>query len=127
MDLSNFGKKFNIKKNTENNKIYTEVDIFTNTVATLEKCWEKSNDVYNIFRVNLLEYEEDYFQAIENLLLIKYGDWKTEIILWYIYGRKDIKGNTQPLILQADNEEPIPIMLTTPLELWKFLEDFKEK
>jgi len=127
MDLSNFGKKFNIKKNTKNEKTYTEVDIFTNTVATLEKCWEKSNDVYNIFRVNLLEYEEDYFQAIENLLLIKYGDWKTEIILWYIYGRKDIKGNTQPLILQTDNEEPILVMLTTPLELWKFLEDFKEK
>jgi hypothetical protein len=127
MDLSNFGKKFNIKKNTKNEKTYTEVDIFTNIVSTLEKCWAKSNNVYNIFRVNLLEYEEDYFQVIENLLLIKYGDWKTEIILWYIYGRKDIKGNPQPLILQTDNEEPIPVMLTTPLELWKFLEDFKEK
>jgi len=124
MNLSNFGKKLNFKKRIESNEVFTEVDIFIDTISRLEKCWDKSNGIYDIFKINLLEYEGDYFQIIENVLFMKYGSVKTEIILHYVYGRKDIKGNVNPLIVQIDDEKPVEI--NTPVELWEFLKNYKE-
>jgi hypothetical protein len=127
MDLSNFGKKFKTKKRIKSNNVPTELDIFVDVVSRLEKCWNKSNKIYEVFKVNILEYEEDYFQIIEDLLLMKYGAWKTEIILWYAFGRKDDKGNVFPLIMQAKDEEKQEVLLTTPIELWTFLEKLEER
>jgi hypothetical protein len=127
MDLSNFGKKFKTKKRVKSNKVPTELDMFVDVVTRLEKCWNKSNKIYEIFKLNVLEYEEDYFQIIEDLLLMKYGAWKTEIILWYAFGRKDDEGNVFPLVMQAKDEEKQEVLLTTPIELWTFLEKLEER
>ena len=121
MDLSNFGKKFKSKKRVKSSKVLTELDMFIDVVNRLEKCWDKSNKIYETFKVNILEYEEDYFQIIEDLLLMKYGSWKTEIILWYAFGRKDSDGNVFPLIMQPKGEEKKEVILNTSSELWTFL------
>ena len=127
MDLSNFGKKFKSKKRVKSSKILTELDMFIDIVNRLEKCWDKSNKIYETFKVNILEYEEDYFQIIEDLLLMKYGSWKTEIILWYAFGRKDSDGNVFPLIMQPKGEEKKEVILNTPAELYSFLEKLEER
>jgi len=127
MDLSNFGKKFKSKKRIKSSKVPTELDMFIDVVNRLEKCWDKSNKIYETFKVNILEYEEDYFQIIEDLLLMKYGAWKTEIILWYAFGRKDSDGNVFPLIMQPKDEEKKEIILNTPAELYSFLEKLEER
>lgn len=127
MDLSNFGKKFKSKKRVKSSKVPTELDMFIDVVNRLEKCWDKSNKIYETFKVNILEYEEDYFQIIEDLLLMKYGAWKTEIILWYAFGRKDSDGNVFPLIMQPKGEEKQEVILNSPAELWTFLEKLEER
>ena len=127
MDLSNFGKKFKSKKRVKSSKVLTELDMFIDVVDRLEKCWDKSNKIYETFKVNILEYEEDYFQIIEDLLLMKYGSLKTEIILWYIFGRKDETGKIFPLTMKAKGEEEEEVLLTTPPELWVFLEKLEER
>ena len=127
MDLSNFGKKFKTKKRIKSSKVPTELDMFIDVVDRLEKCWDKSNKIYETFKVNILEYEEDYFQIIEDLLLMKYGAWKTEIILWYVFGRKDSDGNVFPLIMQPKGEEKQEVILNSPAELWTFLEKLEER
>jgi hypothetical protein len=126
MDLSNFGKKLKVKKHTKSSKVLTELDLFIDVVGRLEKCWDKSNKLYEVFNINILEYEEDYFQIIEDLLLMKYGEWKTEIILWYSFGRKDADGNVFSLTAQLEGEEKTEVTLTTPVELWKFLEKLEK-
>ena len=127
MDLSNFGKKFKTKKRVKSSKVLTELDMFIDVVDRLEKCWDKSNKIYETFKVNILEYEEDYFQIIEDLLLMKYGAWKTEIILWYAFGRKDSDGNVFPLIMQPKGEEKQEVILNSPSELYSFLEKLEER
>ena len=127
MDLSNFGKKFKTKKRVKSSKVPTELDMFIDVVNRLEKCWDKSNKIYEVFKVNILEYEEDYFQIIEDLLLMKYGAWKTEIILWYAFGRKDSDGNVFPLIMQPKGEEKKEVILNSPSELYSFLEKLEER
>jgi len=127
LNLNNYGKKFKFKKRNKSNKVLTELDMFIDIVTKLEKCWDKSNKVYEVFKVNLLEYEEDYFQIIENLLLTTYGAWKTEIILWYAFGRKDSDGTVFPLTMHPEGEEKTEIILNTALELWTLLKKLEEK
>jgi len=94
LNLNNYGKKFKFKKREKKEKIISEKDLFIETLDFLEKNWAKSNQVYDLFGINLLEYEESYFKAIENLIVLKYGMWKAEIILWYVFGRKDNEDDT---------------------------------
>ena len=118
MNLNNFGKNLKFKKRTKKVKIISEREVFIQTLEILEACWNKSMKAYDLFKINLLEYEEDYYQIIENLILVKYGNFKTELIMWYIFNRIDIDGNINPLLFQDEEEE---IILSNPTELWEFL------
>ena len=93
LNLNNFGKKFKLKKRVQNARSISEYDLFIETIVRFDECWNNSNELYKVFKINLLEYEEQYYQIIENLLLLKYGTQKTEVVLWYIFGRIDDKGN----------------------------------
>lgn len=122
-NLNNFGKKLKISQRTiQKQPEVTEKELFIETINMLFECWQRSNEAYEIFKINLLEYEEKYFQVIENLILVKYGTWKTEIILWYIFAREDAEGNIAPLILQIKDKEDEEILLENPEQLWDLLE-----
>lgn len=126
-NLNNFGKnlKFNKRssKKDEEDKGITEKEMFTETVEMFQNAWDRSNSTYEKFQINLLEYEEKFYQIIENLFLIKYGLWRTEIILWYIFARVDNEdGSIAPLLIQIEGKEDEEVILKTPEELWDLLE-----
>jgi hypothetical protein len=127
LNLNNFGKRLKLIKRTKKAKEISELDLFIESVGMMDHCWERSNNLYEVFGLNTLEYEESYYQIIEDLLLIKYGYWKTEIILWYVFGRKDEEGNIHPLVVQHVGGEDEEVVIATPLELWNFLAKVEEQ
>ena len=127
LNLNNFGKKFKLNKRSKKDKIVSEEEMFIETIDMMSKCWERSNKLYDTFKINFLEYEEEYFRIMENLVVVKYGLWKSEIILWYVFGRIDLDGKMQTLTVQDDGQEPESITLTTPQELWNFLKKLEEE
>jgi hypothetical protein len=127
LNLNNFGKKFKLNKRSKKDKIISEEEMFVETIDMMSKCWERSNQLYDTFKINFLEYEEDYFRVLENLVVLKYGLWKAEIILWYIFGRIDMDGKVHALVLQNEGDEPQNIALTTTQELWDFLKKLEEE
>jgi hypothetical protein len=128
INLNTFGEELKISKRSEKEKILSEEEIFIEIITKLDFCWGKSNKIYELFKISLLEYEEDYFQLIENLILLKYGEWKTEIILWYVFGRMDMDGKMYPLLMQdEDANEEVEIFIKTPSELWDFLNKLENK
>jgi hypothetical protein len=128
INLNNFGKDFKITQRKDKDKILSEEEIFVDIISTLESCWDKSNKLYETFKIGILEYEEDYFQIIENLIQLKYGIWKTEIILWYVFGRIDLDGKMHSLLLHdEDTNEEVEIFIKNPSELWVFLNELENK
>jgi len=119
-NLNNFGKKLKLSKRPDNKKVITEKELFLDVVNMLYGLWNRSNRVYDSYKVNLLEYEELFYQTIENCLLLKYSAWKTEIILWFVFAREDDNGEIMPLILHIGDKEE-QIILETPTELWDLL------
>lgn len=126
-NLSNFGDKLKLNKRTKKSKTISEKDLFLETVDLLFNTWIRSNEAYEKFKINLLEYEEPFYQVIENCLALKYEPWKVEIILWYIFVRVNENNEITPLFVQFDSEEPEEIYVNTSIELWDFIKKLEDK
>jgi hypothetical protein len=127
MKLNNFGKNLKFKQRSSK-KVpeISEKELFIESMGIFTEVWNRSNETYEKYKINLLEYEEQFYQIIEGFILIKYGLWKTEIILWYIFARVDENNNITPLTYKMKDNEDEEIILNNPNDLWEFLKKIEE-
>lgn len=123
--MDNFGKKLKFEE-SKTSKLKRENEIFISLISRLELCWERSAELFKQFGIGMLEYEEGFFSTIDDLLILKYGAAKAEIILWYLYERKDPDGNISNLIIEFENGEELEVTLKDPKDLLKFLKSVKQ-
>jgi hypothetical protein len=117
--MKNFGKNVNIK--SKKKKELSEKEIFIDIISLLDECFERSSTLEE-HALNITSYEEPFYIMIENLLFIKYGEWKTDIVLWWVYNRYDEEGNVVAIKLNDhDNETEENVIVETTEQLWEFL------
>jgi hypothetical protein len=117
--MKNFGKNVNIKSKQ---KGLSEKDIFINVVDILDQCWERSNQFTLEWGFDVSNYDEPFYLMIENLFYIKYGEWKTDIVLWWAYNRFNENDELMPIKLNDHVEKTEEeVFVETPEELWEFL------
>ena len=124
-NLNNFGKNLKFSQRGEKGKKIplTEKEIFVELMTAFETAWDRSNESYEKYKINLLEYEEMFYQIIEGFIYLKYGDWKTEIIMWYIFLRKDEEGKIYSMKIKfREKNIEEEVTLNNPTELWDLLE-----
>jgi len=117
--MKNFGKNVNIKSKQ---KGLSEKDIFINVIDILDECWTRSSVLGEEFSMDMSSYDEPFYLMIENLLYIKYGEWKTDIILWWTYNRFNENEELMPIKLNDHVEKTEEeVFIETPEGLWEFL------
>lgn len=121
MDIKNFGQRLKLEE-SKTLKSKKEKEVFIETITLLEHCLKRSDILYEDFAIDLYSYEEYFIKIIENLLLIKYGDAISEIIVWYLYDRVDESGKIYPLIYEEKGKEEVKLIIKTPNDLWKFID-----
>jgi len=92
--MKNFGKNVNIKPKKQ--KGLSEKEIFVDIISLLDDCFSRSASLEQ-HNLNITSYDEPFYIMIENLLFIKYGEWKTDIILWWVYNRFNEEGEVNLL------------------------------
>ena len=117
MSLSNFGKLKINKRNKSNGK-----DTFVETVILLEHCWLRTNFLHEEVKIDLWNYEENYYKIIENLIFMQYSEEVANLILWYVYDRFDADGKILGLDIIFPGKEPKRFILKTPTDLWNLVE-----
>ena len=117
--MKNFGKNVNIKPKKQ--KGLSEKEIFVDIISLLDDCFERSSSLEQ-HNLNITSYEEPFYMMIENLLYIKYGEWKTDIILWWVYNRYNEEGEVSPIKLNdhIENTEE-EVLIENSDQLWEFL------
>lgn len=117
--MKNFGKNVNVKPKKQ--KGLSEKEIFVEIVSLLDDCFERSSSLEQ-HNLNITSYEEPFYIMIENLLFIKYGEWKTDIILWWVYNRFNEEGEVMPIKVNdhIENKEE-EVMIENSDQLWEFL------
>jgi len=118
MSLNNFGKL----KISKRNRTTDEKEMFIETVILLEHCWLKTNFLHEEVKIDLWNYEENYYRIIENLIFMKYSEEVANLILWYVYDRFDADGKILGLNITFPGKEPKQFILKTPTELWNLVE-----
>jgi hypothetical protein len=123
--MSSFGKNLIIKKR---NSPIDEKEMFCGLVDLLENIVLRGQEMFDNYNLNLSEYDEDFYIIIENLLVLNFGEWKTELILWYVWERKNPEGEIAAMEwTNEDTNETKTIILKTSEELWDVLQEIEGK
>ena len=121
-----FGKNLNIKKRA------TELDekgLFCELVDMYEGLAIRSEKAITEFKIDLHSYEEEFFLTIENLFYLKYGEWKTDSITWYVWERKDIVTGEIGILewINEDTDETTKVIVKCSEDLWDVLNQIEGK
>jgi len=127
-DISTFGKHLQIKDKNKSTINVSDKQMFMDLVDTFNMAHQRSLAVEQEHGLKLEKYDGLFFLLIENLFYHHYGEWQTELILWYVYDRLDDEGNAIPMLVfdeMTGDEEELNIKDTS--DLYKFIQTVKKK
>jgi signal recognition particle GTPase len=84
---------------------------------------EAYSKVAETLGINLTNYENNHFHAIEMLLEKIYGEFATTVTIWWIFESLKPDGGVYPLI----DENGVKHVINTPLQLYKFIKQNDRK
>jgi hypothetical protein len=97
-------------------------ELFNKIIINLEQANTRSFLLSGDFQLDLTKYDEVFYEAIDDLIILHFGKEASELIFFYIYDRIDPEGNIQALVDNKGNE----ILLQNPDDLWMLLQVIKE-
>jgi len=121
--MKNLGKNLKLKKS---NIPTDEKETFCELINLLENTLDRNQDLYDKYQIDMISYDEPFYVIIENLFVLHYGDWKTDIIFWYILERKGENDEIYPLEWYNQvTDETKELIINTPEELWDVLKSIE--
>lgn len=124
MNLKNFGKNLNLKQkqpSSSNTKSF-----FVDIITLLDGIYQRTVEM-DSFGINMETYDDGFYTLIENLILKIYGEWKTELVMWYVYDRFDENEQLMPLLLQEEGQDEEEVFIETPEQLWDLIKKIEKK
>ena len=115
------GKGINIQENPKSTK-NKEQQFFLDIITDLCQLEAKSQ-IISSTGINVMEYEAGFLQVITLLLEKHFGEFKSQIIMWWVFESIDMDGEVSVLIDENEKEH----LLKTPKELYKFLKRYDGK
>tara|TARA_B100001094_G_scaffold274093_1_gene280844 strand:- start:842 stop:1243 length:402 start_codon:yes stop_codon:yes gene_type:complete len=95
---------------------------FIELVNSLKKINNRAVELNYEFGVNLLFYEDEYFQVIENLINDLYGESVSKVIFWWVYDVDDPKKGDFKIMDDKNGEE---YQVKTPSQLYNVTKKLK--
>ena len=125
-NISSFGKNLIIK---DKNKVTTsDKQTFIDLIDTFSMTHERSLAVEKEHGLKLEKYDGLFYILIENLFFTHYGEWQGELIMWYVYDRKDDDGNLYPMMLfDEDTGDETEVVIENASDLYSFIQKISKK
>ena len=106
------------KKKNEND---LNRELFEKTINALERANIRTAIVGTEFSIDLSNYDELFYDIVDNLVKMNFGKEASELIFFYVYERLNPDGTINELRDQND----VPIILNNPTELWDLVNVIK--
>lgn len=84
-------------------EISTDKDLFLTALKGWDEAWKIQNDLFIKYGLDFGGYDVLLYTALENLILLKFGNVKFNIIVSYIYTEKD--GNGDKILKITDKND----------------------
>jgi hypothetical protein len=119
-----FKKLFNssiILKKQRINRENKKKQLFISFLNEYEETLKKSFDLSNQFKIDLYEYEEGYFNSIDKLMLLIWGESAYDIISYYLYDRFSLDGSLNILFEEQEEGPDKEVIFKNPEDLYNYL------
>jgi hypothetical protein len=117
-DILNANFTVRRKKKTD---LDIERELFTKIVMSLERLNARSNILASDLDIDLIKYDEVFYETIDNLLLMHFGKEIAEIVFFYVYDRLDEDGN----IIYLKDTKDRDVILENVSDLWYLVQNIK--
>ena len=106
------------KKKNEND---LSRELFEKTINALERANIRTAIVGTEFNIDLSNYDELFYDIVDNLVRMNFGKEAAELIFFYVYERMNPDGS----INELRDQNNIPVILNNPTELWGLVNAIK--
>lgn len=98
-------------------------EIFNSAIIALEQANARSVILEADFGFNFAKYDDLFYEAIDNLIVLYFGKEVSELIFFYLYERMNPDGSINALVDPNGQE----IILQNPDDLWSLIKVLQEK
>ena len=114
---SNLKEKLPIKQSLEQ-------ELFCNMLSDLQFVNSRTMGMKHDYKINMMDYDDPFYTAIENLLRLHYTQEQQNVINWWLYDKFLPTGEIL-ILTNKDTEEIIPS--DTPEDVWDLIQEHKNE
>jgi hypothetical protein len=105
-------------------KLSVNKELFCDMLKDLQFVNDRTMGLKHDYKMNMMDYDDPFYTAIENLIIIHYTQEQQNIINWWLYDKFLPTGETL-ILTDKDTEEIIPS--DTPEDIWDLIQDYEKK
>ena len=117
------GTKSSLRKKLPSKKSY-ERELFCEILQNLQFVNSRTLGMKHDFKVNMMDYDDPFYVAIENLFKLNYTEQQRNLINWWLYDKYLPTGEVL-MLTDKETEEEIPS--DTPEDIWDLIQEHEKK
>ena len=117
------GTKSSLRKKLPS-KRSKEKELFCEILKKLQFVNARTMGMKHDYKVNMMDYDDPFYVAIENLLQLNYTEDQRNIINWWLYDKFLPTGEVL-ILTDKESEEIIPS--DTPEDIWDLIQEHEKK
>ena len=117
------GTKSSLKEKIPS-KISYERELFCTMLRDLQFVNASTMGMKHDYKINMMNYDDPFYTAIENLIKLNYTQEQQNVINWWLYDKFLPTGEVL-ILTHKDTEEIIPS--DTPADIWDLIQEQNEK
>ena len=114
---SSLRKKLPAKKSKEK-------ELFCEILQNLQFVNSRTMGMKHDYKVNMMEYDDPFYIALENLIKLHYTQEQQNVINWWLYDKFLPTGEVL-ILTNKETEEDIPS--ETPEDIWDLIQEHEKK
>ena len=117
------GTKSSLKEKLPSKKSF-EKELFCTMLRDLQFVNSRTMGMKHDYKINMMDYDDPFYTAIENLIKLNYSQSQQNIINWWLYDKFLPTGET---LVLTDKETSEVIPSETPEDIWDLIQEQKNE
>ena len=117
------GAKSSLKNKLPTKKLY-ERELFCEILRNLQFVNNRTLGLKHDYKINMMDYDDPFYTAIENLIKLNYSQEQQNLINWWLYDKFLPSGDVL-ILTDKETEEIIPS--DTPEDIWDLIQEYEKK
>ncbi|MEI6880466.1 MAG: hypothetical protein WCK82_03995 [Bacteroidota bacterium] len=114
------GAKITLEEHT----IDSDKEIFCNILESWVASWEKQQYIYELYQIDLQGYDESLYEIIDAFVMLYFKNSRlSDLILWYVYERKNIFGEEEEYAKLYNSKNGNEIDISTTEKFWGLIQE----